>query len=103
MLVSININYSSRSTPLLQAAMPHSVQPDDFDLPDAPSETPSEQERSGGEDGVGENGIGKHDNLKIDIKLEDLFNDDDDDEDEEFPSTDESDGKVAGSPPAAPM
>ena len=66
--------------------MPHSTSDtppsldDDSSLPDAPSQSTSEHGDSGRE-----SGIGKDDNLKIDIKLEDLFNDED--EDEEFPSS----------------
>lgn len=42
------------------------------------------------------------DAAKIDVKLEDLFNDDDED-DEEFPSSGPSNGNIPSSPPAAPV
>lgn len=84
--------------------MPHSVsgsaspptEEDNSSLPDAPSPHASEQ------DSQTKDGIGKNDNIKIDIKLEDIFNDEDD-EDEEFPSSEATKGKMESSPPAAPM
>ena len=86
--------------------MPHSVSTsplaavdDDSSLPDAPSQSPGQHRREHEEDG-----IGIDDNLKIDIKLEDLFNDDDDeDEDEDFPSTGPESGLLESSTPTVPM
>lgn len=87
---------------LLTSIMPHSTSTtpplpdDDSRLPDAPSLSTSEHGSSGGE-----NGIGKDDNIKIDIKLEDLFNDEDDDE--EFPSSAATNEKSSSRLPTPPL
>ena len=82
--------------------MPHSTSTtpppldDDSSLPDAPSQSTNEHGDSGGEIG-----IGKDDKIKIDIKLEDIFNDED--EDEEFPSSAATNEKSSSRLPTPPL
>ena len=82
--------------------MPHSTSTtpplpdDDSSLPDATPQSTSEHGN-----GSDESGIGKNDNIKIDIKLEDLFNDED--EDEEFPSSAATNEKSSSSLPTPPL
>ena len=83
--------------------MPHST-PTTPALPDDDSSLPEATPQSSSEhgDGSDENGIGKDDNIKIDIKLEDLFCDDDDD-DEEFPSSSATNEKSRSRLPTPPL
>ena len=93
--------------------MPHSTAADlvtpsspfeeDSELPDAPSHALDIQDNRVGDDQrISEIEIPVQEELKTDIKLEDLFNDDDED-DEEFPSSGATTGMVEDSPPAVPM
>ena len=93
--------------------MPHSTAADlvtpsspleeDSELPDAPPHALDVKEESEGDNQKDlETGVPVREDLKPDIKLEDLF-DDVDDEDEEFPSSGATTGMVESSPPAVPM
>lgn len=93
--------------------MPHSTAADivtpsspleeDSELPDAPSHAlDSQDNREGDDQRISEIEAPVQEELKTDIKLEDLFNDDDED-DEEFPSSGAITGMVESSPPAVPM
>ena len=93
--------------------MPHSTAADlviscspfeeDSDLPDAPPQALDLTEESEGDNQkeLG-GGVPVQEELKPEIKLEDLFNDVDE-EDEEFPSSGATTGMVESSPPAVPM
>ncbi|KAK0517198.1 hypothetical protein JMJ35_000353 [Cladonia borealis] len=93
--------------------MPHSTAADlitpsspleeDSELPDAPPHALDvKEEREGDNQKELEIGVPVREDLKPDIKLEDLF-DDVDDEDEEFPSSGATTGMVESSPPAVPI
>lgn len=93
--------------------MPHSTAADlltpcspldeDSELPDAsPHALNIKEEREGDNQKESGSGIPVQEELKPDIKLEDLFNDVDE-EDEEFPSSGATTGMVESSPPAVPM
>lgn len=92
--------------------MPHSTAADlvtpsspleeDSELPDAPPHVLHVQEdREGNNQKELENGGPVQEEIKTDVKLEDLF--DDDEDDEEFPSSGATTGIVENSPPAVPM
>ena len=79
---------------------PSSLLEEDSELPDAPPHVLDVQEDREGDDRKELEIEGPaQEQLKTDIKLEDLFNDEDED-DEEFPS---SGATVKNSPPAVPM
>ena len=92
--------------------MPHSTAADlvtpsspleeDSELPDAPPHVLGVQEERGDDQKELEIEGPTQEELKTDIKLEDLFNDDEED-DEEFPSSGATVGMVENSPPAVPM
>ena len=93
--------------------MPHSTAADlvtscspleeDSELPDAPPQALDITEESEGDNQkeLGR-GVPVQEELKPDIKLEDLFNDVDE-EDEEFPSSRATTGMIESSPPAVSM
>lgn len=96
--------------------MPHSIpsdhshsQVEDDDLPDAPptnpSETASAVDNDIRDDIVMDSGEGgeKKDMTKIDIKLQDLFNDMDEDDEEFSSSRADTKVKLESSPPPAPL
>ncbi len=88
--------------------MPHSVSPpaspslaqEDSIISDAPLPAPSASDTPDSSDG--QNGNGAEETSKINIKLEDLFQDGDD-SDEEFPSSSAANGKVESSPLKGPV
>jgi len=88
--------------------MPHSVSPpaspsvaqEDSIIPDAPLPAPLDSNTPSSSDG--QNGNGAEETLKINIKLEELFQNGDDDDDE-FPSSSATNGKVESSPPRGPL
>ena len=92
--------------------MPHSTAADlvtpsspleeDSELPDAPPHALDIQDNRGDDRRISGIETPAQEELKTDIKLEDLFNDDDED-DEEFPSSGATTGMVGHSPPAVPM
>ena len=91
--------------------MPHSTPSDKSDslededdlLPDAPPANAADMTELAGDVAM-ELDEGKNDAEKMDVKLEDLFNDMDQDDDDEFSSSKaDSKVKIESSPPAAPM
>ena len=83
--------------------IPSSPLEEDSELPDAPPHALNVKEEGEGDNQKElETVISVREDLKPDIKLEDLF-DDVDDEDEEFPSSGATTGMVESSPPAVPM
>lgn len=95
-------------------SMPHSTSgelspvpnQEDILLPDAPANDLDLESGDGESNDPGDPSIPPpntiNDAAKIDVKLEDLFNDDDE-EDDEFPSSGPSSGTIPSSPPAAPV
>ena len=82
---------------------PSSLLEEDSELPDAPPHVLDIQEDREGDDQKESEIEGPaQEELKTDIKLEDLFNEEDED-DEEFPSSGATAGMVENSPPAVPM
>ena len=94
--------------------MPHSTSKElspvanqeDAHLPDAPAVNLNVKNDGGGSSDSGDALMlpddATKDSSKMDVKLEDLFNDDDE-EDEEFPSSGPPSENMPSSPPAAPM
>lgn len=86
--------------------MPHSFSPpssptvaqEDSIIQDAPLRAAGELEPSSSNEDENDNAVA--DNMKIEIKLDGIFEDDDD---EEFPSSGPANGKIESSPPAAPV
>ena len=83
--------------------IPSSPLEEDSELPDAPPHALDIREEGEGDNQKeSEIGVSVQEELKTEIKLEDLFNDVDDD-DEEFPSSGATTGMVESNPPAPPM
>ncbi len=88
--------------------MPHSISPpaspsvshEDSIITDAPLHVPSDVNTSSSSDGP--NGNGVEEDLRNNIKLEELFQDGDDDDDE-FPSSSIPSAKLESSPPRGPL
>lgn len=99
-----NLDIMPHSTASDEAPPPAPAEEDTV-LSDAPPQSPDKLREEEGNN-AGEKVLHVDDSTRpvsrIDVKLEDLF-DDADDDDEEFPSSGVANGNVDGTPPTAPM